>query len=51
MKTTINIEFIDDNQWLISIKKGRNIIGKKSFNECPTKDELNKYIKKCEQNG
>ena len=48
-KITINIELIDDEQWLISIKYGEEVIGKKSFKECPTKDELNKYIEDCKK--
>ncbi len=46
-KISINIEVIDDEQWLISIKSGREIIGKKTFKECPTKVELEKYIGEC----
>ncbi len=46
-KLSVNIEVIDDEQWLISIKSGREVIGKKTFKDCPTKDELEKYIKDC----
>ncbi len=54
-KLSVNIEVIDDEQWLISIKSGREVIGKKTFKDCkktfkdcPTKDELEKYIQDCE---
>jgi len=46
-KVSVNIEVIDDEQWLISIKSGREVIGKKTFKDCPTKDEFEKYIQDC----
>ncbi len=48
-KLSVNIEVIDDEQWLISIKSGREVIGKKSFKECPSKVELEKYIEECKE--
>lgn len=48
-KISVNIEVIDDGQWLISIKSGREVIGKKAFKECPTKVELEKYIGECKE--
>ncbi len=49
-KTNVIIEVIDDNQWLITIKLGRIVIGKKCFQGCPDKDVLSNYINNCKEN-